>query len=479
MGTRSLAAMVFGLLVTASAYAGPKEDIQKKTKEAMENYDLMDYAASKKTLEGALATAKKAKLDKDPVTAKVYLALGIASFADGDQDGAKAAFAAAVAIDSKIQIEAAYKSPELNKLLEAAKTGGNGGATKPTPDNGEPIAPAGGADCAGVKGLQHAIIDTAPGGKAQPIEVLVGSDVTSQKIGVFWRGEGATEFTEGKLTKQGECKYTGEIPAGVMKGGLIHYYVAALNENGKAVASRGSSGSPNIIELTAAVAVKGAAAGDSEDPINKTPSKPTTTSSSSEVSGGVIAGGKRPKVFFQAVGGTGFGYVSGKTEFNNPVENCCIGNSLIVLTPEIGYNASAQLAISLAGRIGFPIGANIDDPMKGKSSTMAPAVLLRARYALSKSGEGIRVMGQVGGGIIRNTIKLKESMDGQDTDIVGQGPLLLGAGVGYVKRLSGNFMFVGDLSVLGAIAVVDKLGNAPNLGSGIGADLSVGLAVGF
>ncbi|MDQ3336510.1 MAG: hypothetical protein M4D80_15190 [Myxococcota bacterium] len=469
--------MALGLF-TASAWAGPKEDIQRKTKEAMESYDLMDYAVSKKTLEGALAAAKKAKLDKDPVTAKVYLSLGIASFADGDQEGAKAAFAAAIAIDPKIQIDAAYKSPELNKMLEAAKTGGSG-STGGTPDGGEPKVT--GPDCAGVKGLQHTIIDTAPGGRGLPIEVLVGSDVTSAKIGVFFRAEGSTEFTEGKLTKQGECKYTGEIPGASMKGGLMHYYVAALNENGKAVASRGSSGSPNIIELSAAVG-GGGGSSDNEDPIGggggaKNASKPVT--SGGAVSGGVVAGGKPAKVYLQIAGGTGFGYVSGKTEFGNPVENCCIGNSLVVVTPELGYHANRQLSIGLAARIGFPIGANIDDPNKGKSSTMSPSVLLRARYALSKSGEGIRVMGQAGAGIIRNTIKLKESMDGMDTDIVGQGPLLLGAGVGYMKRLSGNVAFVGDLSVLGAIAVVDKVGSAPNLGNGIGADLSVGISFGF
>ena len=466
MGTRSSVAAIALCLFVGSAWAGPKEDIQKKTKEAMENYDLMDYAAAKKSLEGALATAKKAKLDKDPVTAKVYLSLGIAAFADGDADGAKAAFTAAVAIDPKIQIDPAYRSPELNKLLETVK-GGGGGA--------EPVASD---ECAGVKGMQHTIIDTAPSGRAQPIEVLVGSDVTSTKIGVFYRIEGTTEFVEGKLTKQGECKYTGEIPASAMKGGLIHYYVAALNENGKAVASRGSSGSPNIIELTAGGGGGVAVAGDTEDPINAKKSKPAATSGGA-VAGGVVAGGKPAKIFVQVVGGTGFGYVSGKTEFGNPVENCCIGNSLVVITPELGYHASRQLSIGLAGRIGLPIGANIDDPMKGKSSTMAPAVLLRVRYALSKSGEGLRVMGQIGGGIIRNTIKLNESQDGMDTDIVGQGPLLVGAGVGYMKRLSGNIAFVGDLSVLGAIAVVDKLGNAPNLGNGIGADLSVGLSVGF
>jgi hypothetical protein len=471
MGTRTLVAVIALGLFAGTAWAGPKEDIQKKTKEAMENYDMMDYAASKKTLEAALVQAKKAKLDRDPVTAKVYLSLGIAAFADGDQDGAKAAFAAAVAIDPKIQIDAAYKSPELNKLLDAAKSGGS---STPTEGPG-PTEPSN--DCVGVKGLQHTIIDTAPGGRALPIEVIVGADVTSTKLGVFYRPEGSTDFLEGKLTKQGECKYTGEIPSSAMKGGLVHYYVAALNENGKAVASRGSSGSPNIIELTTAVAGGTSGGSDNEDPISGKRNPPPSNSGGA-VSGGVIAGGKPAKVYIQVAGGTGFGYVSGKTEFNNPVENCCIGNSLVVVTPEIGYHASRQFSIGIAGRIGFPLGANIDGPM-GKSSTMSPAVLLRVRYALSKSGDGVRVMGQLGGGIIRNTIKLKESMDGQDTDIVGQGPLLIGAGVGYRKRLSGNVAFVGDLSVLGAIAVVDKLGNAPNLGSGLGADLSVGIAFGF
>ena len=44
----------------------------------------------------------------------------------------------------------------------------------------------------------------------------------------------------------------------------------------------------------------------------------------------MLAGGKPPKVYLALAGGTGFGYVSGKTEFGNPVENCCLGNSLIV-----------------------------------------------------------------------------------------------------------------------------------------------------
>jgi len=466
MGTRSVVAAIVLSAFAGVAWAGPKEDVQAKAKEAMESYDMMDYAASKKLLAQAVATAKKAKLDKDPVLARVYVNLGITAFADGDQDGAKAAFAAAVAIDPKVQIDAAYKSPELVKMLDAAR-----GEVGPT-DTGGGAVGGDGVDCAGVKGLEHTIIDTAPAGRAQPIEVHAGTDVASLKLVVAYRPEGATEFTQAELSKQGECKYVGEIPAAAMKGSLVHYYVAALNENHKAVASRGSSGSPNILELTAAAGPGGA--GDVEDPINGK----TGGSSGGAVSGGVLAGGKAPKVYIAVAGGTGFGYVSGKTEFGNPVERCCVGNSLVVITPELGYHVNPKLSIGIAGRIGLPIGANIDGP-QGKSSTLAPAVLARVRYAFSPSGEGLRVMGQLGGGIIRNTIKLNESEDGMDTDIVGQGPLLVGAGVGFTKKLSSSLAFLADVSALGAIAVVDKLGNAPNLGSGIGADVSIGFAVGF
>ena len=74
MGTRAwvVAAVLVGSSAS-SARADTKADISSKSKEAMESYDLMDYDAAKKLLNQALATAKRAKLDKDPVTAKVYL----------------------------------------------------------------------------------------------------------------------------------------------------------------------------------------------------------------------------------------------------------------------------------------------------------------------------------------------------------------------------------------------------------------------
>lgn len=466
MGTRSLAVatavIVFGLV--GSAFADPKGDIQAKGREAMEAYDLMDYDAAKKSLNQALATAKKAKLDKDPLTAKIHLYLGVASFASGDTDAAKVAFAAAVAIDPKIQIDAAYKSPELTKLLDSVKSGGGGGTPATEPD---PVLPgAGDVDCTMVRGLEHTILDTGTIGAARQIEAHVGSDITPVKVSVMYRTEGTTEFVEGKLTKQGDCKYTGSIPAAAMKGSLIHYYVAAYDGNNKVISGKGSSGSPNIMEL-APGKVTATAPGDGEDPINKGKDPDT------DVSGGVIVGGKAPKVYLAVAGGTGFGYVTGDTESGNMVQNCCIGTSLVVLTPELGYYINPKLSIGLAGRFGIPVGANVEG-----HATVAPGALLRVRYALSETGEGVRVMGQIGGGILRNTIKLDNATDGMDTDIVAQGPLLVGGGVGYLKRISKSLAFAADLSALAGIAVVDKLGTS-TLNNGISADVSLGLVVGF
>ncbi len=467
MGTRSWVAVAVVVLGFANAAnADPKAEIQAKSKEAMESYDLMDYEAAKKFLNQALALSKKARLDKDPITARVYLDLGIAAFAGGDLESAKVAFLSAAQIDGKIQIEAAYKSPELTKLLDEARAGAGSAEAPPVAD---------GVDCGAVKGLQHNIIDSARAGAAQHIEVLLGSDLKPAKVAVMWRSEGATEFTEGKLTKQGDCKYVGQIPAGAMRGSLIHYYVGAFDANNKMLAGKGSSGSPNILELSGAAAIKK----DEEDPINGTKAKVSTkVSHDGSVSGGVIVGGKAPKVLIAVTGGTGLGYVTGNTEGGNMVEACCVGNSLVVITPELGYYVSQQLSISVAARLGLPLGANVNAAGADAHSTIAPSGLLRLRYALSPTGEGVRVLGQIGAGVMRNTIKLTAATAGMDTDIVAQGPLLVGAGIGYMKKLGGSVAFVLDLSALAGIAVTKQIGTT-KLNNGIGADLSLGFAFGF
>ncbi len=475
---RFVTPIVATMLLASPVHAEGKGEINSKIKAAMEAYDSFDYDGAKKQLATAISSAKKSNLAKDPVTAKAYLDLGIVAFAVPDMDAAKSAFVDAVKIDPKIQIDVAYKSPELAKLLDTArseaKKNGSGAATEPTLTDDS----FGGADCSSVKGLEHTIVDSAKAGAPQPIEAMVGTDLKVAKVSVMFRVEGSTDFTEVKLSKQGGCKYTGAIPAGAMKGSLVHYYVAAFNEASKSIASKGSSGSPNIIEISGAAA-KHAGPGDDEDPIGG--GKKVVVASTGSDSGGEVtvdAGPSTPKgpqkVFIGVTGGTGFGYVTGTTEGMNTVKNCCIGKSLLVITPELGYFVNQKLSIGIAARIGLPLDANL-----AGHATAAPAVLLRVRYALAASGEGLRVMGQVGAGFLRNTIKLDATMTtGGDTDIVAQGPFLIGGGIGYSKRLGNTVTFIADLDAIAAIAVVSSVGASP-MNSGISADASLGFAVGF
>ena len=201
----------------AHADAKAKKDIEQKMKEAMENYDLLEYEEARKILNQALTIAKKAKMESDPVTAKVHLRLGIVYFAGlQDAESAKLSFLNAAEIDKGIALDKAYSTPEMQKLLEEAKAeAGGGGGDEPAGGGDEP---AGGGDepaidCASVTGVQHTIVEEAKGSKPVAMSAAVGADVQPAKMVVMYRPKGSTDFTEAKMTLSGECLYQGAIPA--------------------------------------------------------------------------------------------------------------------------------------------------------------------------------------------------------------------------------------------------------------------------
>src|SRR5262245_18237303 len=105
-----------GAARTAHADTKAHEDIQPETQEAMENLDLLEYEEARKLLNQALTIAKKGNLEKDPVVAQVHVRLGIVYFAGlNDAESAKLSFMNAVEVDPKVQIDAAYRTPEMSK----------------------------------------------------------------------------------------------------------------------------------------------------------------------------------------------------------------------------------------------------------------------------------------------------------------------------------------------------------------------------
>lgn len=461
MRMRCHVAVILGVIgcLAAPVHADPRSDIVARTRQAMASYDAMDYEAARRLLNQALATAKRAKLDRDPVVARVYLDLGIAQLAASDPEAAKVAFLSAVQIDPKITVDPAYKSAELVRMLDDARAAAG--------DSGEPASD----DCRSIRGIQHAPVEGARRGVAQPLEVLIGGDVSPARVVAMYRPEGAIDFTEIRLTRQGGCRYTGAIPAAAMHGALVHYYIAAYDANNKVLTAKGSSGSPNVLELGG-----GAPRHDAEDPAgggsDTPPDRPARGGSDVVEHAAPAAHGSR--VAISVALGAGLGYVSGKTEGENVVQQCCLGANPFVTSVELRYYLSPRLSLGAVARLGFPFGANIMG-----HSTIAPAGLARLSYAFSDTGRGFHLSGEAGFGILRNTITLATEDPTMNTDIVAQGPLLLGAGAGYTFRISDSLSLLIDLDTIAGIAVVDKLGTAVHLHTSVSADMCIGFALGF
>jgi len=327
-----------------------------------------------------------------------------------------------VSLDADIELDVAYSTPELVDLLKSAAEGASSASTC-IPD-----------------GLLHELVDEAPRNSSPEITAQVATSVKADKVMVFYRGQGQLEFSKAPMTKKSDCEFIGRIPRKAVQGEFVHYYVAALDSAGKEVERKGSSGSPNIIEVAAAT---GGSLVGSENPLgNKEKS--------------LLTPDKGKTVFFSVGVGTGTGYISGPTEkLGRELKKCCLGASLLHLLPELGYYLNDQMSVSLAFRMGFPLGANVEG-----HATFAPAGLMRFRYALAADGDGLQFSGALGGGVIRNTVTIDEAPDGMNTDTTVMGPLLVGAGMGYGISLSGPLRVVAEVNALGALkAGFDELGD--------------------
>lgn len=465
MAMRCTVAAALGVIVCLAApvHADPRGDIAAKTRAAMASYDALDYEAARRQLNQALAIAKRAKLDKDPIVARVYLDLGIAQLAGADPEAAKVALLSAVQIDPKIAIEPAYRSPELVRMLDEARAAAG--------DPGEVAA----EDCRAARGLQHTPNPRGQRGTPQRIEVVIGSDLAPARVVVMYRPQGAIDFSESRLARQAGCHYVGTIPADAMYRAVVHYYVAAYDASNHVLAAMGSSGAPTEIRIS-----RGSDGPEVHTIESTPPAQLPPEMLIQSLPGAAVAwdqappAPRRPRIVLAVSGGTGFGYVSGRTEGDNLVQQCCIGSSPVVISPELRLNVGRRLSIGAVARFGLPLGANVMG-----HSTLAPAGLVRLGYALSDGDRGLHVMGELGFGILRNTIKLSADMPGMDVDVVAQGPVLVGAGVGYTWRLGDRVALLVDLDVIGGIAVVDKLGTAVHLNTGVGADMRAGVAFGF
>jgi hypothetical protein len=474
----AVAVLVSLAAAPASADADVREDIEEKTQQAMENFDLLEFDEAKKLLNEAIALAKRKKI-RDKTLAAVHLNLGIVYFSGySDKESAKLQFIEAVQIAGDIEIDKAYATAEMSQLLTDTREQYAGGDVTPPPtgdddDGGDEV------DCDALSGLRHDLIDETPAGRPAKVVVYVGADVGAKKVAVYYRPKGTAKFTEAALAAKG-CRYTGDIPAAALRGDMLHYYVAAVDKGGKKVANKGSKGSPNIVEI----AQVGTGAFTDENPLGANGDTSTAdTGTGGDVSSvvGPIGEPKQAKLFLSLAAGTGGGYVTGDTERVQSPVGCCFAPALLHVMPELGYFINPQLAVSAAFRFGFPVGANVNGHATG-----APAGLIRVRYALDPAGDGIQLTGAIGAGLLRHTVKIENQSPDMDTDTTASGPVLLGAGAAYVRPLSGPMKFIVELNALSAFtAGISELGDCPDGDScvrpsfGLQVDANLGIMFAF
>lgn len=472
--------MVAVLLALCAAPAwGQSQRIQDELvtmhRDAMARYDGFEFEEARALLEAAIARADEQGLAWSPFLARVHLDLGVVFFSGlQDRTAAELQFIKAVEIDPQIELDPAYSAKEMEALLQAVKRRHGKGEVGQDEVRAAPV------DCNAVAGIEHALVESAEAGVDRWIEAFVSERLGAARVVLHYRpyappGQGGDDPASGaassssssggasadyiaiEMEKQDTCKWVARIPGHGIRGTVVHYFIAAHNKSGGIIASRGSSNAPNLM------LVASDSGGDGENPL--APHAPARAAR---------PGHAGPRWLLGLGLGTGGGYISGSTEQTGTPIECCFAPELLHLRAELGYRVAPRTSLSLVLRLGIPLGANID-----QHASTAPGGLLRLRHALGESDrQGLVLSAVLGGGVVRQTIRIDNGGNGMDTDTAAIGPILAGGGASYVHPLGERLGLVAGGEMLVGLPVVETIGSTkPQFG--VQLDLDVGVVFAF
>jgi hypothetical protein len=244
---------VLTMLVVATPALGADANIEKQVlvlqRKAIEEDSLnVNYPEAVKKLAAAIG---KCDGDKCSATLKgtLYRDLGAMLVLNGSVDDARAAFAKALALDSSLELDPAYKNPMLEGLwIEAQKKAGGaagsggGGDTGAATDSGGGTPPTG--DFAHVAAAAQLV--------RTPIPIYaeyVGTE-TLIRVVVKYRGSGMTDWRPLELRKMGSG-YGGLIPCKDVTDGAVKYYIQGYGTSDDPIASSGTRTKPYSVPIKA------------------------------------------------------------------------------------------------------------------------------------------------------------------------------------------------------------------------------------
>jgi len=432
------------------ALAQPADVVDKVTqlnRDALAAVDKREFEKAREILKRALDICRTAGIENHPLAARTHVHMGVVIIQGfKNPELGKKQFAKAISIEPSITITKSLSTPDLEEAFAEAKASG-GGASAGASDEEEalrapaPPARAAGGDAAtrteapASSGFSYHTVSEVRQGSSIVVTVTVEESLKFRKLVLAYREPDTSAFLGREMEPVGDGAYRAEIPASATTGASVAYYMEAQDDEGNAVASRGTETRPLVISFAAtARPSSGHAAATVE---RKAETRKRNEDEEDEGAG---------KIYVGLLVGSGIGYTSGKGEVNAdvPVSGTASGALLGHFAPEVGYWLKPDVMVSLQGRFQWVTGTT--ELMKnGKSYDPVPAALAvfaKASWFANPSGSWRPfVSGGVGGGQIRHVVTFGNLNDcgpsGQQkcVDSVVAGPLLAEVGGGVFYKL--------------------------------------------
>ena len=295
----------------------------------------------------------------------------------------------------------------------------------------------------------------APPQRALILRCAVRPDLRPSGLTLHYRPAGSETFTSVPMPRTRTGVFRGVVPVEATSGKSLQFFVDA---GAGAKINSGSADSPNILLLRAGATPPGQRAADDGDDARAAEDEAAALAerirrededplAASDLRRELAQVRRRPAGrFWAALGfGTGYGVQPGQQlEFrqNRRVDAGPLSAGLVHALPEIGYQVTDRLSLSLQGRLQYSPVDGSGDPLPGNPRQSAMAFLLRGALNLGEGPLHAFVSACVGGapgGGFRLIVPADNAAELPRSDTVQGGPVVVGAGTGLVYHFSRRF----------------------------------------
>jgi hypothetical protein len=242
--------VVVASLVAVPALAADariEKEAQALQKKAIEEDNLnVDYPSAVKKLQSAAAKCDGDKCSP-AIKGAILRDLGAMQILAGNDGDGRASFAQAIAVDASLDLDAAYKTPQLEAVWNEVKkkapppAAGGGGGEPPVATGQQPSGD-----------FAHTPAPEAPVRTPLPIYAEYSGSEQLARVIAKYKAPGMTDWKPIELPKMG-TGFGGLIPCKDVMQGVVSYYIQGFNAGNDPVATSGSRNKPYTVAVKAQI----------------------------------------------------------------------------------------------------------------------------------------------------------------------------------------------------------------------------------